>query len=97
MSSLIRPPAVRHTVGVLDRTLFAKTVNLAAAAVVDKKKIAQWRQSLQKEKTLLSAERLASVVPHPDPTLASQGARFLLLDPKVRPGGKRVLDHNRDK
>ncbi|KAI0911800.1 Met-10+ like-protein-domain-containing protein [Ustulina deusta] len=86
MSSLIRPPAVRHTVGVLDRTLFAKTVNLAAAAVVDKKKIAQWRQSLQKEKTLLSAERLASVVPHPDPTLASQGARFLLLDPKVRPG-----------
>ncbi|KAI1356320.1 Met-10+ like-protein-domain-containing protein [Xylaria sp. FL0043] len=86
MSSLIRPPTVRHTIGVLDRTLFAKTVNLAAAAVADKKRIAQWRQNLQKEKTLLSAERLSIVVPHPDQTLASQGARCLLLDPKVRPG-----------
>ncbi|KAI0430255.1 Met-10+ like-protein-domain-containing protein [Xylaria sp. FL1042] len=86
MSSLIRPPTVRHTIGVLDRTLFAKTVNLAAAAVADKKRIAQWRQNLQKEKILLSAERLSGVVPHPDQTLASQGARCILLDPKVRPG-----------
>ena len=41
MSSLFRPPTIRHTFGVLDRTLFAKTVNLAAAAVADKTKIAQ--------------------------------------------------------
>ncbi|KAI0539728.1 Met-10+ like-protein-domain-containing protein [Xylaria digitata] len=86
MSNLIRPPTIRHTIGVLDRALFAKTINLAAAAVVDKKNIAQWRQSLQKEKTLLLAERLSAVVPHPDQTLASQGARCLLLDPKIRPG-----------
>ncbi|KAI0417520.1 Met-10+ like-protein-domain-containing protein [Xylaria grammica] len=86
MSNLIRPPTVRHTIGVLDRALFAKTINLAAAAIADKRSIAQWRQRLQKEKTLLLAERLSSVVPHPDQTLASQGARCLLLDPQVRPG-----------
>ncbi|KAJ2985747.1 hypothetical protein NUW58_g5365 [Xylaria curta] len=85
MSNLLRPPTVRHTIGVLDRTLFAKTVNLAAVAITDKRKIAQWRQSLHKDNTLLGAERLANVVPHPDQTLASQGARCLLLHPKVRP------------
>jgi tRNA (guanine37-N1)-methyltransferase len=88
MSSLFRPPAARYTIGVLDRALFAKTVNLAAVSIADKKKIAQWRQSLQQEKTLLSAERLPCVIAHPDQTLASQGTRCLLLDPKVRPRGK---------
>ncbi|KAI8632347.1 Met-10+ like-protein-domain-containing protein [Xylariaceae sp. FL1651] len=85
MSSLFRPPTVRHTLGVLDRSLFGKTVKLAAAAIADKKKIAQWRQSLHKEKALLSAERISIVVPHPDQSLATQGTRCLLLDPKVRP------------
>ncbi|KAI1148631.1 Met-10+ like-protein-domain-containing protein [Nemania diffusa] len=85
MKSVFRPPTARYTLGVLDRALFAKTVNLAAVSVADKKKIAQWRQKLQAERTLLSAERLSCVVAHPDQTLASQGMRCLLLDPKVRP------------
>ncbi|KAI1828648.1 Met-10+ like-protein-domain-containing protein [Xylaria intraflava] len=85
MSALFRPP-IRHTIGVLDRALFAKTVPLAAAAVTDRKQIAEWRQKLQKEKTILSVERLQAVVAHPDQLLASQGARCLLLDPKVLPG-----------
>ncbi|KAI0194537.1 Met-10+ like-protein-domain-containing protein [Astrocystis sublimbata] len=85
MSNILRPPAVRHTIGVLDRTLFAKTVNLAAVAVADKRKIAQWRQSLQKENSLLTADRISVVALHPDPTLASQGTRCLLLHPKVQP------------
>jgi tRNA (guanine37-N1)-methyltransferase len=88
MSSCFRPPIVGHAFGVLNRALFAKTVNLAAAAVADKKKIAQWRQALQKEKTMVAGERIAAVIPHPDRALASQGTRCLLLDPKVRPGGK---------
>jgi tRNA (guanine37-N1)-methyltransferase len=90
MSSFFRPPSVRHTFGILDRALFAKTVNLAAAAVADKKKIAQWRQTLSKERAILSRERLSAVIPHPDQTLASQGARCILLDPKLRPGGKQT-------
>ncbi|KAI1431461.1 Met-10+ like-protein-domain-containing protein [Xylaria sp. CBS 124048] len=85
MSAIFRPPALRYTIGVLDRALFAKTVKLAAAAVADKTHIAQWRQKLQKENTLLTVERLTAVVPHPDQQLASQGVRCLLLDPKVQP------------
>ncbi|KAI1333395.1 Met-10+ like-protein-domain-containing protein [Xylariaceae sp. FL0255] len=84
MNSLFRPPTLRHTIGVLDRSLFSKKVDLAAAAVADKKKIAQWRQSFRKHKILLGAERISCVVPHPDHTLAEQGTRCLLLDPKVR-------------
>lgn len=95
MKSVFRPPTARYTLGVLDRALFAKTVNLAAVSVADKKKIAQWRQKLQAERTLLSAERLSCVVAHPDQTLASQGMRCLLLDPKVRPRGKQTLDYDR--
>ncbi|KAJ8129921.1 hypothetical protein O1611_g3708 [Lasiodiplodia mahajangana] len=85
MSQLFSPPAARYTLGVLDRTLFAKTVNLAAVSIADKKKIAQWRQSLHKDNTLLAAERVSCVITHPDQTLASQGTRCLLLDPRVRP------------
>ncbi|KAI1178746.1 Met-10+ like-protein-domain-containing protein [Nemania sp. FL0916] len=85
MSSLIRPPTVNHTIGVLNRALFAKTVNLAAVAVFDKKKILEWRQNLHKDNTILVLARVPSVVPHPDQVLASQGTRCLLLDPKVRP------------
>ncbi|KAI5866876.1 Met-10+ like-protein-domain-containing protein [Durotheca rogersii] len=82
---LFRPPAIPPAaVGVLDRSLFSKTVGLAAAAVADKKKIAAWRQKLAREQTLLSVDRISSVVPHPDPALASQGTKCLLLDPKVK-------------
>ncbi|KAI2629044.1 Met-10+ like-protein-domain-containing protein [Xylaria nigripes] len=86
MNGLFRPPNVSHTIGVLNRALFAKTVKLAAAAVADKKQIAQWRKKLEQEKTLLSVERLTVVVPHPDHLLAEEGVRCLLLDPKVLPG-----------
>ncbi|KAI1382145.1 Met-10+ like-protein-domain-containing protein [Hypoxylon crocopeplum] len=84
MSNLLRPPAIRSALGVLDRSLFKKTVNLAAAAVADKKNIAAWRQKLQRDNTILVLERIATVVPHPDRTLASQGTKCLLLDPKVK-------------
>ncbi|CAJ2501712.1 Uu.00g045650.m01.CDS01 [Anthostomella pinea] len=84
--SPFRPPTIRSALGVLDRSLFSKTVNLAAAAVADKKKIAGWRQKLQQDKTLLAADRVSAVVPHPDQALASQGTKCVLLDPKVRPG-----------
>lgn len=84
MSSLLRPPVIRSAVGVLDRSLFKKTVNLAAAAVADKKKIAAWRQKLMKGNLLLDYERIPGVVPHPDQALASQGTKCLLLDPKIK-------------
>ncbi|KAF3056379.1 tRNA (guanine(37)-N1)-methyltransferase [Daldinia childiae] len=84
MSSLLRPPTIRSAFGVLDRSLFSKTVNLAAAAIADKKKISVWRQKLQSEDTLLALERIPGVVTHPDQTLAAQGTKCLLLNPKVK-------------
>ncbi|KAI2468039.1 Met-10+ like-protein-domain-containing protein [Annulohypoxylon bovei var. microspora] len=84
MSSLLRPPAIRSALGVLDRSLFSKTVSLAVAAVADKRKIAGWRQKLLKDNTLLGLERVASVVSHPDQTLVSQGTKCLLLNPKIK-------------
>ena len=87
MSSLLRPPVIRSAFGVLDRSLFSKTVNLAAAAVAEKKNISVWRQKLQRDNTLLALERIPGVVPHPDKILASQGTKCLLLDPKIKARG----------
>ncbi|KAH8167284.1 hypothetical protein CIB48_g984 [Xylaria polymorpha] len=93
MSKLLRPPTVRYTVGVLDRALFAKTIDLAAAAVADKKKIAQWRQNLRNENSLLTADRLPAVVPHPDQTLASQALDACSSTPRC---SRRVLREEQD-
>ncbi|KAI1779947.1 Met-10+ like-protein-domain-containing protein [Hypoxylon cercidicola] len=84
--SLLRPPVIRSAVGVLDRSLFRKTVNLAAAAVADRKNISAWRQKLQRDNALLAVERIPGVVPHPDQALASQGIKCLLLTPKIKAG-----------
>ncbi|KAI0383877.1 Met-10+ like-protein-domain-containing protein [Hypomontagnella monticulosa] len=86
MGSLLRPPVIRSAFGVLDRSLFSKTVSLAAAAVAEKKNISVWRQKLQRDNTLLALERIPGVVPHPDKILASQGTKCLLLDPKIKAG-----------
>jgi tRNA (guanine37-N1)-methyltransferase len=84
------PPIIRSASGVLDRALFSKTVSLAAAAVFDKKKISAWRGELQSTRELLVVDRLQIVRPHPDQAVASQGTKCLLLDPKVKIGGKMI-------
>ncbi|KAI1082824.1 Met-10+ like-protein-domain-containing protein [Whalleya microplaca] len=84
--SIFRPPVIRSAAGVLDRSLFSKTVNIAAAAVADRKKITEWRNKLIGDHTLLSVDRISSVQYHPDTALASKGAKCLLLDPKVKVG-----------
>lgn len=68
----------------LDRSLFAKTVNLAAAAVADNRKISEWRRILQKTRELLDADRIQVVRSHPDAALAARGSKCLLLDPRVQ-------------
>ncbi|KAI0898293.1 Met-10+ like-protein-domain-containing protein [Annulohypoxylon nitens] len=84
MSSLIRPPVIRSALGVLDKSLFSRTVNLAAAAVHEKRNIAAWRHKLAKESSLLDLDRLQNVVAHPNQDLASQGTKCLLLHPKIK-------------
>lgn len=88
-----RPPTISRSVAAssaassslaLDRSLFSKKVNLAAASIADNKKIAEWRRALQKTREVLIVERIQVVRPHPDGSLAARGAKCLLLDPKVK-------------
>ncbi|KAL1880183.1 hypothetical protein VTK73DRAFT_6214 [Phialemonium thermophilum] len=68
----------------LDRSLFARNVDLAAARVRDMKNISKYQRALGKSKELLNVDRLASVVVDPDRDLASQGKKCLLLRPGVK-------------
>jgi tRNA (guanine37-N1)-methyltransferase len=81
---LFRPAAIRSFSGVLDRSLFSKTIPLAAATVNSNQNIARYRRDLEKSKEILIAERVSSIAPHPDAALASQGKKCLLLNPSVK-------------
>jgi len=70
--SVFLPPIVRSA-GPLNRALFTKTLQLAAARVNDVRDIARYRKALTASKELLLADRLGVVVD--DPTNApEQGA-----------------------
>ncbi|KAH7635113.1 hypothetical protein SMAC4_12596 [Sordaria macrospora] len=82
--AIFSPPVVRSGAGALNRALFTKTVNLAAAAVNDNRLISKYRKELEHSKELLRQERLSPIVNHPDKTLADQGKKCLLLSPSVK-------------
>ncbi len=89
--NVFRPPLVRSTAA-LDRALFSKTFNLAAARVNDPKNIAKYRKALTSSRDILHAERLTPIVQDPGasprrrqkmPAVAapSVGIRFLRVTP----------------
>jgi hypothetical protein len=86
---LLRPPIVRSATGVLDRSLFSKTVPIAAARIFSNKNITKIRTQLEKSKDVLVLERIKTVRPDPDAALASKGSKCLLLNPEVKPEGMR--------
>lgn len=67
----------------LDRSLFSKTVNLAAASVKDPRNISKYRKQLEKAKELLLLERLDSCRTDPN----DSKLKCLLLRPGVKPDG----------
>jgi tRNA (guanine37-N1)-methyltransferase len=85
---IFRPPIVRSATTALNRALFRKKVDLAAAAVQDTKLLSQYRKTLHASREILQVERIASIRPHPDKALAAQGRKCLLLDPSVKPDGQ---------
>ncbi|KUJ08484.1 guanine-N(1)--methyltransferase-like protein [Mollisia scopiformis] len=84
--SFLSPPIVRSAGAILDRSLFSKTFPITAARITNLKKISQYRAQLEKTRELLRLERITNVQPDPDPTLASKGAKCMLLSPDVKPG-----------
>ena len=87
MNNLFRAPAARAA-KTLDRSLFFKQLPSTAAHVKSHQNLARYRSGLEKSKELLRLEKLKPVVPHPDPALAKQGERCLVLDPRVDPASK---------
>ncbi|KAB5580717.1 putative undecaprenyl pyrophosphate protein [Coniochaeta sp. 2T2.1] len=76
---------MRHASTTLNRALFAKTVNLAAARVSKPQDIGRYRKIFESSKDILDVPRVSPIIPDPDQTLASQGRRCLLLRPGIKP------------
>ncbi|KAH6689154.1 Met-10+ like-protein [Plectosphaerella plurivora] len=75
----LRAPLARGMT-TLDRSLFHKTLNVAAATVHDPRNIAKYRKQLLKGNELLGWDRLDSCRPDPVET----GKKCLLLKPEVK-------------
>jgi tRNA (guanine37-N1)-methyltransferase len=83
----LRVPIVRSGT-ILNRALFSKTVNIAAATISNNKDISKYRKALESSKTLLKLDRISPIVPVPDKDLAAQGKKCLLLTPAVKADGR---------
>lgn len=93
--SLFRPPIVRSASAILDRSLFSKTILIAAARVANPKNISRFRTQLEKSKELAKLERIQHVQSDPDPALAKNGVKCLLLRPEIKPEGEEYTDRGR--
>lgn len=91
--NLFRPPLVQAST-VLNRALFSKTVDLAAARVKDAANIAKYRRLLETGKEILRVERVSAVVEDPDETLRKQGRKCILLRPSTEPEGCELTTHD---
>jgi tRNA (guanine37-N1)-methyltransferase len=78
-----RTPANR-SMRVLDRTLFGKTIDLKAARIFENRDISKCRSLLEKSKDSLPLTRFMPVRADPDPQLAAQGRRCILLRPEFK-------------
>jgi len=78
-SSLFTPPIVRSGTNAINRALFSKKLDLAAAAVHDARSISKWQKSLSRGRKLLHVPRISSVVVHPN-----DGKKCLLLNSTVK-------------
>lgn len=84
--NLFRPPLVKAST-TLNRALFAKTIDLAAARVSKAQDIGRYRKILETSKKILEVERISAIAADPDRTLASQGRKCLLLRPGIKAEG----------
>lgn len=84
--NLFRPPLVKAST-TLNRALFAKTVDLAAARVSKPQDIGRYRKIFETSKEILEVDRISAVAADPDQSLASQGRKCLLLRPGIKAEG----------
>lgn len=85
LANLFKAPAAARAAKTLDRALFSRTLPTAAVSVSDNKLIAKYRKELERTKELLAMERFSAITPNPDPALAAQGRKCLILRPGLKP------------
>ncbi|KAH6961491.1 hypothetical protein HG530_012772 [Fusarium avenaceum] len=81
--NLFRAPAARAA-KTLDRSVFAKTLNAAAASIKENRLLSKYRKELEKTNEVLFMERFNPILPDPDPSLASQGKKCIVLAPQIK-------------
>lgn len=99
MASFLRPPVVRSGAAALNKALFSRRIDLAAATIQDPRLISKYRKALAESRELLRQERVSPVVVHPEDLLkqkqggavASSCRKCLLLTPTVNPQGEENL------
>ncbi|KAM7222251.1 putative undecaprenyl pyrophosphate protein [Rhypophila decipiens] len=87
MAGFLRPPVVRSGAAALNKALFSKKLDLAAATIQDPRLIAKYRKALSESRELLRQERISPIVSHPEDvkTGGASGRKCLLLAPTVNP------------
>ncbi|MCJ1351620.1 MAG: tRNA(m(1)G37)methyltransferase [Icmadophila ericetorum] len=79
---MFRPP-VNRSMRILDRSFFKKKVPLAAAQVLDNRRIPEVRTALKED--ILRVERISAVRVDPETKDKKTGAKSLYLKPEIRP------------
>ncbi|SPN96926.1 probable protein MET-10 [Cephalotrichum gorgonifer] len=79
----LRAPLAR-AMTTLDRSLFSKTFQLAAASIKDNRNISKYRTQLIKEKRVFDRINVDPLRAHPDESAAGKGRKCLLLTPDVK-------------
>lgn len=79
----LRAPLAR-AMTTLDRGLFSKTFQLAAAAIRDNRNISRYRANATREAGVFDRVAVNPLQPHPDGGLAARGMKCLLLAPHVK-------------
>ena len=75
----------------LDRSVFSRTFNLAAASIRDQRHIAKYKNRLTADCLIINRPVFKFLRPHPDGKLAAAGRKCLLLREDVRPDGSSSL------
>jgi tRNA (guanine37-N1)-methyltransferase len=82
--NIFRAPAARAA-KTLDRALFANTLKATAISISDNRLISKYRKALEKTNEMLFLDKFSPIVADPDPSLAAQGKKCLVLSPQVKP------------
>lgn len=84
IANLFKAPAAARAAKTLDRAIFAKTLPTFAVSVRENKLISKYRKQLEKTNELLALDRFDVITPNPDPALAAEGRKCLILAPSIK-------------